>query len=391
MTEAAGNGPAARRLADGALTILIAPDSFKGSLTSLEVARALGDGWTRARPRDEILLAPLADGGEGTLVAIEASGGWSWQTAEVADPLGRPIAARWLRSADGARAVLEMAAASGLSRLAPGELDPLGATTLGTGQLMLAALDAGVRDVTLGIGGSATNDGGAGILRALGATIDASGISLDGLDRRLGETTLQIACDVTNPLLGSRGAAATYGPQKGATAADVEELDRRLGAYAAALELAAARAERETPGAGAAGGVGFAFLAIQDRFQAFALRPGVELVMDATGFESKLASADVVLTGEGRIDAQTAFGKTALGVARRAAAADVACIAVGGGVEAEGIGALAALGVTVVSVSERPETVADAMAAGSEPVERCGERIARLVDLGLGLRSSSTA
>jgi len=391
VTPAPGNASAERSLADGALTVLMAPDSFKGSLTSLEVARALGAGWTRPRPQDEILLAPLADGGEGTLVAIEASGGWSWQTAEVADPLGRPIAARWLRSADGTQAVIEMAAASGLSRLAPDELDPLGATTLGTGQLMLAALDAGVRDLTLGIGGSATNDGGAGILRALGATVDASGISLDGLDPRLAETTLQIACDVTNPLLGPRGAAATYGPQKGATAAEVEELDRRLGAYAEALELAAGRLERETPGAGAAGGVGFAFLAIQDRFHAFALRPGVELVMEATGFESKLGSADVVLTGEGRIDAQTAFGKTALGVARRAAAARVACIAVGGGVEPEGIVALAALGVTVVSASERPQTVVDAMAAGAEPVERCGERIARLVDLGFGLRSSSTA
>jgi glycerate kinase len=381
---------------DRPLTILIAPDSFKGSLTSVEVARALGAGWSRARARDEILLAPLADGGEGTLVAIEAAGGWAWREAEVSDPIGRRIAARWLQSDDGVHAVIEMAAASGLSRLAGDELDPLGATTLGTGELLVAALDAGVRDITLGIGGSATNDGGAGILRALGATIgsaeaDPVTVDLSGLDPRLADTRLRIACDVTNPLLGEHGAAATYGPQKGAVPAHVVELDRRLERYADALEAASGRRERQTPGAGAAGGTGFGLLCLTERFRTLALVPGIDVVMDATAFAEKLAHAHVVITGEGRIDAQTAFGKTALGVAQRAAQAAVPCIVVGGGVEPDGIEALRALDAVVVPVVERPQTIETAMAAGSAPVERCGERIARIVDLGRRAGASSTA
>jgi glycerate kinase len=365
------------------LTVLFAPDSFKGSLTSVEVAHALADGWARARPEDRLLLAPLADGGEGTLVAIEAAGGWEPQVTTASDPIGRPVAARWLRSTDGSRAVVELAAASGLSRLSPSELDPLGATTFGTGELIVAALDSGVRRITLGIGGSATNDGGAGILRALGAVIDdASGrVDLGGLDSRLGEVDLRIACDVTNPLLGEHGAAATYGPQKGATPPEVTELDGRLGRWADALEEATGRRERDTPGAGAAGGTGFGLLGIRDRFRSLELVPGVELVMDETDLAGKLAEARIVVTGEGRIDAQTAFGKTALGVARRAVSVGVACIAVGGGVTVEGIAALAALGVVVVPVVEQPTSIADAMAAGTPPVERCGERIARLVSL----------
>ena len=382
--------------ADGrALTVLVAPDSFKGSLTSVEVARAIAAGWSRARPMDEVLLAPLADGGEGTTVAIEAAGGWTWQTTAATDPIGRTISARWLRSNDGARAVIELAAASGLSRLRPDELDPLGATTRGTGELVRAALDAGVRDVTLGIGGSATNDGGAGILRALGAVIgdpaaDRVTVDLGGLDPRLGETRLRIACDVTNPLLGPTGAAATYGPQKGATPSDVAELDRRLERYADALEAATGRHERETPGAGAAGGTGFGLLCLADRFQSVDLVPGIDVVMSAADFDGKLGRADIVITGEGRIDAQTAFGKTALGVARRAADSGVPCIAIGGGVEPDGIEALGRLGVAVVPVVERPQTVAEAMTAGATPLERCGERVARLVDLGRRVAASST-
>jgi glycerate kinase len=376
------------------LTILIAPDSFKGSLSSVEVARALAAGWARARPGDEVLLAPLADGGEGTTIAIEAAGGWAWRVADATDPIGRAISARWLESDDGARAFIEMAAASGLSRLAPDELDPLGATTRGTGELILAALDEGVRDITLGIGGSATNDGGAGILRALGASVSAAddvpvAVDLAGLDPRLGDTRLRIACDVSNPLLGPSGAAATYGPQKGAAPADVAELDRRLARYADALEAAVGRCERDTPGAGAAGGTGFGLLCLRDRFAALDLVPGIDVVMAAADFDGKLARADLVITGEGRIDAQTAFGKTALGVARRAADAGVACVAVGGGVEPAGIEALRPLGAVVVPVVEGPQTVAEAMAAGADPLERCGERIARLATVGWRLGASS--
>jgi glycerate 2-kinase len=350
--------------------VLVAPDSFKGSLTSVEVAQALAEGWRRARANDELLLCPLADGGEGTLAAIEAAGGWQRQTATVTDPLERSITARWLRSIDGSRGVVEMAEASGLSRVAQGERDPIAATSIGTGELLAAAIDAGVRHVTLGIGGSATTDGGFGLLHAL----------LAG-DRDLGGVDLEVACDVSNPLLGPTGAAATYGPQKGASPADVAALDERNAAWADVLEAREGRRERDRPGAGAAGGVGFALLAIQDRFRSFALRPGIELVMDVTDFSAKLARAQLVLTGEGRIDAQTAFGKTALGVAKRAHAAHVACIAVGGGVDVEGIEALASVGAVAVPVVERPQSVEEAMAAGVEPLVRCGERLARLVDL----------
>lgn len=363
------------------LTVLFAPDSFKGSLTSVEVAEALADGWSRARPDDEILLAPLADGGEGTLVAIAAAGGWQWREAAAHDPIGRPVTARWLQSVDGSRAIVELAEASGLSRLMPAERDPMGASTRGTGEVVRAAMDAGAAEITLGIGGSATNDGGAGILAALGAEVDADHVDLAGLDARLADVDLRIACDVTNPLLGERGAAATYGPQKGATPDQVAELDRRLGRYADALEQAAGRRERETPGAGAAGGTGFGLLCLRDRFRSLELVPGIDVVMTAADFDGKLARAAIVITGEGQIDAQTAFGKTALGVARRATDAGVACVAVGGGVTAEGIEALAPLGVVVVPVTERPQSVEEAMAAGREPVVRCGERIARLVSL----------
>ena len=366
-------------------TVLFAPDSFKGSLTSVQVARALADGWARARPADTTLLCPLADGGEGTLEAIAAAGGWTWQAAAVHDPLGRPIQARWLRSADGNHAVIEMAGASGLSRVAPGERDAVAATSVGTGDAIRAALDAGVASIVLGIGGSATTDGGAGLLRGLGAGVDrdAALADLAGLDPRLSTVDLAVACDVSNPLLGPTGAAAVYGPQKGASSTDVVELDRRLSLYADAIEAATGRRVRDTPGAGAAGGVGFGLLAIAGRFRSFALRPGVELLMEATAFNARLATADLVVTGEGRIDAQTAFGKTALGVARRAAEAGVPCVAVGGAVELEGIEALAAIGAIAVPVSERPESVEAAMAAATAPLERCGERLARLASIWL--------
>lgn len=377
MRSAADHVPAAGR------TILIAPDSFKGSLTSVAVARALADGWLRARPADEVLLCPLADGGEGTLEAIAAAGGWAWQSARVRDPLGRPIEARWLRSADGVRAAVEMAEASGLSRVGAAERDAAAATSVGTGELIRAAIDAGATTIVLGIGGSATTDGGAGLLAGLGASADcdAGSAALAGLDPRLASTDLQVACDVSNPLLGDTGAAAVYGPQKGATPDLVRSLDARLARFADALDAAAERNERDTPGAGAAGGVGYALLSIQGRFRSFALRPGVELVMDATDFDGRLARADLVITGEGRIDAQTGFGKTALGVATRAGATGVPCIAVGGGVEAEGIDALAAVGAIAVPVVERPQSVEAAMAAGTAPLERCGVRLAGLVSI----------
>ena len=364
------------------MRVLVAPDSYKGTLTSVEVARALADGWLRVRPGDDVRLAPLADGGEGTLAAVEAAGGWVRRAADVRDPLGRVIRAPWLLSADGTGAVIEMAAASGLSLVAPHERDPHGASTAGTGDLLLAATDAGVREIVLGIGGSATTDGGAGMLRVLGARVtdDLAAVDLAGLDPRLATLHVRVACDVTNPLLGQSGAAAIYGPQKGASPADVAVLDARLARFADALEGATGRHERDTPGAGAAGGLGFGLLCLADRFASLALVPGIDLVMAAAGFDEALATADLVLTGEGRIDAQTAFGKTALGVARRAHAAGVPCIAVGGGVTPEGIDALAAVGARAVTASDPPIPPLEAIAAGAAPLVACGERLARQLE-----------
>ena len=348
------------------LTVLIAPDSFKGSLTSVEVARALADGWARARPDDAIVLSPLADGGEGTLAAVEAAGGWDWRTSTVHDPLGRPVEARWLwrEVAGTGMAYIEMAQASGpVAGRARTSATRSAATSIGTGELIAAAAAAGATHITLGIGGSATTDGGRGLIGGLGGHERGRA---RGRVRRL------------EPAARTRAARPPSTARRRARRPPrCIELDARNEAWADELERTTGRRVRDIPGAGAAGGVGFALLAIQDRFKSFALRPGIDLVMEATDFDAKLARADLVITGEGRIDAQTAFGKTALGVARRAQAAGVRCIAVGGGVEPEGIEALAAVGATAVPVSDPPLPVEEAMAAGAAPVERCGERLAR--------------
>ena len=400
----------------GRLRVLIAPDSFKGSLSSVDVSRSLAEGWARARPEDELILAPLADGGEGTLAAIAESGGWHWRECRAHDPLGRPLKARWLLSIDGTRAAVELAEASGLSRLPRDEpRNPVAATTEGTGEILRAVLDAGVRHVMIGVGGSATTDGGAGLLRGLGARFgggfetsrtagavagagelllgalnDVTHVDLSGLDPRLAQIELRVACDVTNPLLGRQGAAAVYGPQKGAWPEDVAALEAWLSRYADLLETAFGVRARDRAGAGAAGGTGFALMCLTPRLRSFDLIPGVELVMQETGFDEHLAHADLVLTGEGQVDAQTAFGKTALGVARRAAAAGIPCLTVGGRVTREGAAVMVAEGAVAVPVLDRPLTLGEAMNEVSSLLISAGERLARMVEIGaaVALRSS---
>jgi glycerate kinase len=381
------------------LRVLLAPDSYKGSLTSVEVVRALAEGWAAARPEDELILAPLADGGEGMLAAMAESGGWEWMECPAHDPLSRPLTARWLRSADGTRAAMELAEASGLSRLPAGEpRSPLAATTEGTGEILRAILDEGVRRVALGVGGSATSDGGSGLLRALGASFaagerdslpgpvpDLASIDLSGLDQRLGELSLSVACDVTNPLLGETGSVAIFGPQKGAWPGDVESLEAWLTRYADLLESATGVEARVNPGAGAAGGTSFGLMCLAPRLRSFEVMPGVELVMQETSFYPRLEAADLVVTGEGRIDSQTAFGKTAQGVAQRARAAGVPCLAVGGSVTAEGAAVLAAEGGAAIPAVDSPMTLEEAMADAAALVSRAGERLARLVGVAAGI------
>jgi glycerate kinase len=374
--------------------VLIAPDSFKGSLTSVAVADALADGWRRGRPTDSIQVMPLADGGEGTLEAIKATrSDWIELPVHARDPLGRPIGATFLRRGD--TGIVELASASGLSRLVAAERDANRASTFGTGQVLAAAIGLGVRDVVLGLGGSATTDGGAGLLRALGAQFfDSDGheladggaalVSLDRVDLHdlapiLGEVRLTVASDVTNPLLGERGAAATYAPQKGADGSEVAALDAALARYADVLEAATGTSIRDVPGAGAAGGTTAGLLAIAGRFATFHVRPGVEVLMELTGFDEALTGSDIVLTGEGQVDEQTAFGKTAMGVARRAQDARVRCVCFAGGATAEGVSALAQVGAIVVPAVERPMSLEDAMAAGVGPIIRAAERVARLL------------
>jgi len=299
------------------LRVLVAPDSYKGTFSSVVVAEALAEGWRRVRAQDATDLLPLADGGEGTLDAVEAGGGWLRLPAAARDPLMRPLSASFLRRGD--QALVELASASGLSRLRPDERDALAASTFGTGQVLAAAVGLGCREVVLGLGGSATTDGGSGLLAALGARfLDADGadlppggaaladvvaIDLSGVPEVLAEVSLVVASDVTNPLLGELGAAATYGPQKGASEAQVAQLDAALARYADVLEATLGQTLRATVGSGAAGGTTFGLAAIAERFAHLEIRPGVDVVMELTGFDARLAGADLVLTGEGRVDA----------------------------------------------------------------------------------------
>jgi glycerate kinase len=382
------------------LRVLVAPDSFKGTFTSVVVARALADGWAAARHQDVLTLTPMADGGEGTLDAVAENPDWTRLPVAAKDPLMRTLGASFLREGD--RAVIEMAEASGLSRLADGEHDAMAASTFGSGQILAAAIGLGCRRIVMGLGGSATTDGGAGLLEALGARfLDAGGvdlapgggalgdlatIDLSGIPELLSEISLTVASDVTNPLLGELGTAATYGPQKGADEEQVAALDRNLRRYADVMEATVGRTLRYEPGTGAAGGTTFGLLAIADRFGALEVRPGVDVVMELTGFVDELTRADLVLTGEGNVDGQTAFGKTAMGVAARARASGVPVICFGGGVTPEGGVIMTGLGALTLPVVERPMSLEDVRVAGVAPIERAAERAARLIDLAGTLR-----
>lgn len=377
------------------LRVLVAPDSFKGTFSSVVVAGALAEGWSAVRGADTVSLTPMADGGEGTLDAVEASGGWERHAVAAKDPLMRTLAASFLQADD--RAVVEMAEASGLSTVTAGERDAMAASTFGTGQILAAAIEAGCRDIVIGFGGSATTDGGAGLLEALGARFrDARGadlppgggalgglvsIDLARLPAVLSEVRLTVASDVTNPLLGKSGAAATYGPQKGASSEQVAELDRNLHRYADVIEGAVGRPLRYEAGTGAAGGAIFSLLAVADRFASLEVRPGVNVVMELTGFESAVESADLVLTGEGKVDGQTAYGKTAMGVAERARAAGARSICFGGGVTPEGAEFMHSIGVITMPVTERPMSLEEIEAVGTAPIARAAERAASLVAL----------
>lgn len=312
------------------MKIVIAPQGFKGNLTALEVARAIEAGVKRIVPDALTILKPMADGGEGTVQALVDATGGEIITTEVTGPLGEPVNAHWGILNDRVTAVIEMAAASGLPLVPPEKRNPLMTTTYGTGELILAALAKGCRKLIIGIGGSATNDGGAGMAQALGARfLDAKGkelapggaaladlehIDVTNLDPRLVGFEVTLACDVNNPLCGPRGASAIYGPQKGATPELVEQLDAALAHYADVVRKDLGADVRNVAGAGAAGGLGMGLMV----FLKARLIPGIDVVIEATNLVADLTGADLVFTAEGRIDCQSAMGKVLTGVALKA-------------------------------------------------------------------------
>lgn len=375
------------------MKIVIAPDSFKGSASAIEVAEAIAAGWHRVFPKATIELVPMADGGEGTMEALVDATGGVTKTIKVQDPLGRSIDASFGILGDGKTAIVEVAAASGLPLLSPQERNPLITTTYGTGQLIRRALEEGISRLLIGLGGSATVDGGAGLVSAMGARLlsssgnpigpgggslgDLAKIEPGELPQLLGKVEVLAACDVDNPLTGPQGAAAVFGPQKGATPESVVELDRNLAHFAKIISRDLGMEVGSLPGAGAAGGLGAGLVA----FLGAKLVPGIQMVISSVRLEEKLTGADLVITGEGRLDGQSARGKTPMGVAQLAAKYKIPVLAIGGSIADdasllynEGIGAM-------LSIAPGPITLDEAIGQGKELLVETGERAARVFAL----------
>jgi glycerate kinase len=383
------------------MKVVIAPDSFKESLSALQVAEAIEAGLREVFPDAKVLKLPVADGGEGTVEAmIDATGGRRVELGATG-PLGEPVSAFYglAPTPDGGAplAVIEMAAASGLELLPPAQRNPLVATSRGTGELIRHALDAGIRRFVLGVGGSATNDGGAGMLQALGVRLlDADGrelgpggaelarldrIDLSALDPRVRDCEFHIACDVSNPLTGPNGASAIFGPQKGATPEMVAQLDAALAHYGRIVARDLGQDRADMPGAGAGGGIGLAMVV----FLGGRLRPGIEIIAEAVGLDQAVRDADLVITGEGRIDGQSVSGKTPVGVARVAKRHGKPVIAIGGGL-ARDAAAVHAHGIDAVFAAVcRPCTIDEALAGASENLRAAARNMAQALKLGAQL------
>lgn len=372
------------------MNVLLCPDSFKDALSAQDAATAMARGVQRAAPEAHVQVCPLADGGEGSLDALIAATGAERRQLNVQDALGRPRQAAWGWLSDQRTAFIELAEASGLQHLAADERNALHTSTFGVGELLLAALDQGAEKALLLLGGSATNDGGAGMLQALGARfLDQSGeplppggaalnqlasLELDGLDPRLAKFSLEAAVDVDNPLLGERGASAVFGPQKGASPEEVEQLDRALGHFADISAHALSDDYRMLPGVGAAGGMGFAAKA----FLNATLKPGIEMIIQQAGMASLLARADLVITGEGRLDGQSLSGKTPIGVSRAAKRLHKPVIVLAGSL-GDGWQACFDEGVTAAfALADGPMTLADALPRTAELLEARCESLLRL-------------
>ena len=375
------------------MKIVIAPDSFKDSLSAEKVADAIAAGLADVLPHAQLVKCPMADGGEGTVEAIVAAGNGQLRRNQVQGPLGAVVDAHWGWLPDSHTAIIEMAEASGLQLVATAHRDACISSTFGTGQLIGAALDAGARRIILAIGGSATNDAGAGALQALGlglfddqgqplargglALARVARVELAGLDPRLAQVRFEIAADVNNPLCGEHGASAVFGPQKGASPEQVQLLDKALGHFADHCARVLPRDVRQEPGSGAAGGLGFAAKA----FFAAQFRAGVEVVAELVGLAEAVQGADLVITGEGRFDAQTLRGKTPFGVARIARAQGVPVVVLAGTL-GEGYQAMYEHGVNAAfAITSGPMSLEDACARAEQLLTDRARDIARLLSL----------
>ncbi|MBB5191045.1 glycerate kinase [Silvimonas terrae] len=379
------------------MKIVIAPDSYKESLTALEVAEHIEAGFREVFPAAQYVKVPMADGGEGTVQAmIEATQGQRIAVT-VTGPLGQPVPAFYGLTGDGHTAVIEMAAASGLALVPPTQRNPLLTTSYGTGELIRAALDKGARRFIIGLGGSATNDGGAGLAQALGARFtDLAGASIgpgggalaqlahidfSTLDARLAQCQIDVACDVDNPLTGPQGASAIFGPQKGATPAMVAQLDQSLAHLGQLLAQVVGSGVADCPGAGAAGGMGAMLLALGGH-----LRPGVEIVTDAVALAAALQDADLVITGEGRMDSQTIHGKTPMGVAQVAQRQGIPVIGIAGCLSSDVAVVYPHGFAAVFSVMHAASTVEEALAQAAGNVRLAARNVAAALRVGQALR-----
>lgn len=372
---------------------LCAPDSFKESLTAMEAARAMAQGIENADHDAEVRCLPMADGGEGTARALVDATGGSMRAVPVHDPLGRPVEGHFGLLADGTTAVVETAEASGLALLEAKERNPLIASSYGTGELMLAAVRSGAKRIIVGLGGSATNDAGAGLLQALGvrlldkngndlahggaALADLTTIDISTMDPALKNVAITAACDVTNPLTGPTGASAVFGPQKGASKDDVATLDAALAHFAQVIDSQLGVAVNDVPGAGAAGGIGAALKG----FLNAEFRPGIAIVIEQSGLDAAAQWADVVFTGEGSIDFQTKFGKTPAGVAETAKRHGKPVIAVAGHI-GTGIDELHEVGIDAVfGIASGAASLSELLADAAANVTRTTEQIVRTLQL----------
>ena len=380
------------------MKILVAPQEFKGSISALSVAEAAETGVMRVFPEAEVVLCPVADGGDGTLeTLVEVSGG-EVRTCSVQNPIGETITAQWGAMGDGVTAVIEMARTSGLALLSLDERDPLNSSTFGLGQAILEALNQGFRNFIVGIGGSATNDAGAGMAQALGATLlDAEGkslafggaaladlrtIDISKMDPRIENSQFMVACDVSNPLTGVEGASAVYGPQKGATPEIVSELDNALLNFAEIVKKDIGKDVSEISGSGAAGGLGAGMLA----FMGGELKAGVDIVLETVQLKEKLSDVDLVITGEGGMDFQTVYNKAPIGVARLAGEFNIPTIAIAG-LLGQNFAVVHDHGIrAATSIVDGPITLEESSERASELISNSVEESLRFISVGMDMR-----